>query len=103
MLITVNVAPHPIFKPDGANLRAEVPITLYEAVLGGKIRVPIWEFRCQWQKNMILAIAKPDTPLPKNSKLAITCPEVRVGETNRQYLRRNAIGPSTGVPGMFPQ
>jgi DnaJ-class molecular chaperone len=39
-LITVNIAPHPYLKPEGANLRVEVPITLYEAVLGGKVRVP---------------------------------------------------------------
>src|SRR6185312_10905472 len=39
-LITVNVAPHPLFKPDGADLRLELPITLYEAVLGAKVRVP---------------------------------------------------------------
>jgi DnaJ-class molecular chaperone len=39
-LITINVAPHPYLKPEGANLRVEVPITLYEAVLGGKVRVP---------------------------------------------------------------
>jgi DnaJ-class molecular chaperone len=39
-LITVNVAPHPIFSPDGADLRLDLPITLYEAVLGGKARVP---------------------------------------------------------------
>ncbi|HKA75465.1 MAG TPA: DnaJ C-terminal domain-containing protein, partial [Pseudolabrys sp.] len=39
-LITINVAPHPVFKPDGADLRLELPITLYEAVLGGKVRVP---------------------------------------------------------------
>ena len=39
-LITVNVAPHPLFKPDGTDLRLELPVTLYEAVLGGKIRVP---------------------------------------------------------------
>ncbi|HKS83879.1 MAG TPA: J domain-containing protein [Pseudolabrys sp.] len=39
-LITVNVAPHPLFKPDGTDLRIELPITLYEAVLGGKVRVP---------------------------------------------------------------
>ena len=39
-LITVNVAPHPIFKPDGSDLRLDLPITLYEAVLGGKVRVP---------------------------------------------------------------
>jgi DnaJ-class molecular chaperone len=39
-LITINVAPHPLFKPDGADLRLELPISLYEAVLGGKVRVP---------------------------------------------------------------
>ncbi len=39
-LITVTVAPHPLFTPDGADLRLELPITLYEAVLGGKVRVP---------------------------------------------------------------
>ena len=39
-LITVNVAPHPLFKPDGHDLRLELPVTLYEAVLGGKVRVP---------------------------------------------------------------
>jgi DnaJ-class molecular chaperone len=39
-LITVSVAPHPTFTRDGANLRLELPITLYEAVLGGKVRVP---------------------------------------------------------------
>jgi DnaJ-class molecular chaperone len=36
----VNIAPHPLFKPDGSDLRLELPITLYEAVLGGKVRVP---------------------------------------------------------------
>jgi DnaJ-class molecular chaperone len=39
-LITINVAPHPLFKPDGADLRLDLPITLYEATLGGKVRVP---------------------------------------------------------------
>jgi DnaJ-class molecular chaperone len=39
-LITVNIAPHPHFRLEGNNLRVEVPITLYEAVLGGKVRVP---------------------------------------------------------------
>jgi DnaJ-class molecular chaperone len=39
-LITINVMPHPLFTPDGADLRLDLPITLYEAVLGGKARVP---------------------------------------------------------------
>jgi DnaJ-class molecular chaperone len=40
LLITVNIAPHPFFKVDGSDIRLELPITLYEAVLGGKVRVP---------------------------------------------------------------
>jgi len=39
-IITINIAPHPVFKPDGDDLRLDLPITLYEAVLGGKVRVP---------------------------------------------------------------
>jgi DnaJ-class molecular chaperone len=39
-LISVTIAPHPYFKVEGANLRLDLPITLYEAVLGGKVRVP---------------------------------------------------------------
>jgi DnaJ-class molecular chaperone len=40
VLITVRVAPHPYFVRDGNDLRIDVPITLYEAVLGGRVRVP---------------------------------------------------------------
>ena len=39
-LVTVRVAPDSRFKQEGAHLRVEVPVTLYEAVLGGKVRVP---------------------------------------------------------------
>jgi DnaJ-class molecular chaperone len=40
LLITVNIAPHRFFKIEGSDLRVDLPITLYEAVLGGKVRVP---------------------------------------------------------------
>ncbi len=40
LLITINIAPHPFFKVDGNDLKVDLPITLYEAVLGGKVRVP---------------------------------------------------------------
>jgi DnaJ-class molecular chaperone len=40
LLITVSIAPHPHFKVEGSDLRLDLPITLYEAVLGGKVRVP---------------------------------------------------------------
>ena len=40
LLITVGIAAHAFFKVDGGDLRVDLPITLYEAVLGGKVRVP---------------------------------------------------------------
>ena len=40
LLITVQIAPHPIFTLDGADVRLDLPITLYEAALGAKVRVP---------------------------------------------------------------
>jgi DnaJ-class molecular chaperone len=40
VLIAVSVAPHPWFTRDGNDLRIDLPITLTEAVLGGKVEVP---------------------------------------------------------------
>jgi DnaJ-class molecular chaperone len=40
VIVTVRYAPHPLFKVDGRDLRVDLPITLYEAVLGAKIRAP---------------------------------------------------------------
>src|SRR5262249_44714421 len=40
LLIVVTIAPPPLFAREGADLRLELPITLYEAVLGAKVRVP---------------------------------------------------------------
>ena len=40
VLITVTVLAHPFFTLDGADVKLDLPITLYEAVLGGKVRVP---------------------------------------------------------------
>jgi len=40
LLITVSVTPHSLFQRDGTDLRLDLPVTLYEAVLGAKVRVP---------------------------------------------------------------
>jgi len=39
-MISVHIAEDPRFKRDGSDLRLDLPITLYEAVLGGQVRVP---------------------------------------------------------------
>jgi DnaJ-class molecular chaperone len=40
VLITISIAPHPVFTLDGPNIRIDLPVTLYEATLGAKVRVP---------------------------------------------------------------
>jgi DnaJ-class molecular chaperone len=39
-LVTLKVEKHPFFVMKGLNIHVEVPVTLYEAVLGGDIKVP---------------------------------------------------------------
>jgi len=40
ILLTIQIAPHPQFKVDGRDVRLDLPLTLYEAVLGAKVDVP---------------------------------------------------------------
>jgi DnaJ-class molecular chaperone len=40
ILIQVSVAPHPSMTREGNDIRMELPVTLKEAVLGGKVNVP---------------------------------------------------------------
>lgn len=40
LVITTKVAEHPIFKRDGADVRMEVPISMWEAALGAEVDVP---------------------------------------------------------------
>lgn len=39
-LIEIHVAPHPVFRREGNDILLELPVTLREAVLGGKVTVP---------------------------------------------------------------
>jgi DnaJ-class molecular chaperone len=39
-LIEIVIAPHPFFERDGRDLRMDLPVSLKEAVLGAKVRVP---------------------------------------------------------------
>ena len=46
-IVTVRIAPHPFFRIDGRDLRADLPVTLYEAVLGGPVDVPTLDGRVE--------------------------------------------------------
>jgi DnaJ-class molecular chaperone len=39
-IVTIEIAPHSFFTREGANIRLNLPVTLKEAVLGGKVKVP---------------------------------------------------------------
>ena len=39
-IVTVEIAPHRFYSRDGTNIRLELPVTLKEAVLGAKVKVP---------------------------------------------------------------
>jgi len=39
-LVTIEIAPHRFFTRDGTNIRLTLPVTLKEAVLGAKVKVP---------------------------------------------------------------
>jgi DnaJ-class molecular chaperone len=39
-VLRVSVQPHPLFRRQGADLRLELPVSLREAVLGARVRVP---------------------------------------------------------------
>lgn len=42
-LVTIVIEPHPWFRRDGDNVRLDVPISLDEALFGGRIKVPTLE------------------------------------------------------------
>jgi DnaJ-class molecular chaperone len=39
-LLTIHIAPHERFTPEGSNLRLRLPVEIEEAVLGGPVRIP---------------------------------------------------------------
>jgi DnaJ-class molecular chaperone len=40
VIVTIRYVAHPLFKVEGRDLRLDLPITLYEAILGARVRVP---------------------------------------------------------------
>ncbi len=39
-IVTISIGAHPFYRRDGDNIRIDLPITLDEALNGGKIKVP---------------------------------------------------------------
>lgn len=39
-LVTISISAHPFYRREGKHIRLDLPVTLKEAVLGGKVKVP---------------------------------------------------------------
>ena len=88
----LDIRPHPFFKQDGAHIRIELPVTLTEAVLGGKITVP--------------TVDGPVTmTVPKGSNTGTTLRLKGKGMPNAggrgdQYVRLEVVLPDKPDPGL---
>jgi DnaJ-class molecular chaperone len=112
VLITIRIAPHPLFKLDGADLRLELPITLYEAVLGGKVRVPTLDGAVDLAIPPGISSARtfriPGRGMPAEAKtgdlyvtLRITLPDKadhRLDELMREWRDKKPYNPRRDLP-----
>ena len=63
LYLRVQIAPHPTFERDGDDLRVEIPVDLYTAVLGGEAHVPTL-------KGQLALRIPPETQSGKTFRLA---------------------------------
>jgi len=64
----------------------------------GNVRTPIWEFVEQWQKNAVLAVAKPNMKLKDVTPLTVSQSEMTLGELNAPFIRKNFMPPRALFP-----
>ncbi len=62
LYLRVEVLPHPVFQRDGDDLKVEVPVDLYTAILGGEVQVPTLE-------RPVMLTIPPETPNGKVFRL----------------------------------
>jgi DnaJ-class molecular chaperone len=90
-LIEVSVEPHPFFERKGADIHLEIPVTLGEAVLGGRIAVPTVD-------GMV------NVNVPRNASSGTTLRlkgkgiSTRGAEPGDQYVRLRLVLPPGGSP-----
>lgn len=57
----------------------------------GNVRTPVWEFKRQWQRNLVLVIEKPGERARESSPLSITVDERDRGSVTYEHIRRVPI------------
>ena len=76
LYLRLGVAKHPLFERRGADLRLDLPVTLYEAGLGGTIQVPTLngstsiKLPAGTRNGQVIRIAGKGAPVPKTGKEA---------------------------------
>lgn len=92
--ITVNEYDHFVVYrgTDGVHVYLADPIR-------GNLRIRSEEFLKQWQKNAVLAIAKPGHKVKKYSPLSLRADELFLGELNDQVIRTASERPTTRPAG----
>lgn len=85
LYLLVTVRPHPLYERDGDDLRLEVPIDLYTAVLGGEARV-------QTLAGEVVLTIPPETQSGRTFRLAGRgMPRLREPQTCGDLLARVAV------------
>ncbi len=85
-LIAVHVRPHRFYTRDGDDIRMELPISLSEAVLGGKIRVPT-------PSGAVTVTLPPNSNTGKVLRLKGKGAPVRGGDTGDAYVSLKIVLP----------
>ncbi|MBB3288051.1 MULTISPECIES: DnaJ C-terminal domain-containing protein [unclassified Rhizobium] len=90
-LIAVHVRPHRFYTRDGDDIRMELPISLSEAVLGGKIRVPT-------PSGAVTVTLAPNSNTGKVLRLKGKGAPVRGKENGDAYVTLKVVLPETPDP-----
>ncbi len=92
LYIELTVKPHPVFKREGNNIYVEVPVTISEAMLGGKIRVPTLD-------GTVTMTLPPATDSGKKFKLkGKGIPNTRTGGKGDEFAIIKITVPKTVTP-----
>ncbi len=112
LYLRVRVAPHPFFTRDGDDLRAELPVSLHEALLGAEVTVPTLKGRVslrippETQNGRTIRLAGQGMPHPKArgggfGDLYVTVKVVlptKLNEKEREAIRELAVSRASEDP-----
>ena len=90
-LIAIHVRPHRFYTRDGDDIRLELPISLTEAVLGGKVRVPT-------PSGAVTVTLQPNSNTGKVLRLKGKGAPVRGKDNGDAYVSLKVVLPDTADP-----